>query len=433
MKRIRLAILTLLLLYPVLSLTHTSPVLFRRFILDPKGIGHREVGDIDGDGLNDIIALNERKEGDLIVWYRYPHWKKFVIAEIGKFKDYRKYRSCDMELGDLDGDGDLDIVGRIGRNDDLHGVNVWFENPRPQGDPWEGPWKRHDIGESPYVKDIEVADFDRDGKLDVVLRTHDDLYFWFQRDGGAWHKVTVRIHRKEGMEVGDLDRDGDLDVVLGGYWVETPSDPIKDRWVIHNIDEKWWNQRTGDWRDNCCKVAIADVNGDGRLDVILSHSEKPGYPVSWYEAPLDPKRGEWREHPIGQMDYCHSLKAADFDGDGDVDLLAAEMPRYTPQDAPVVIFLNRNKGLKWKEEVLARTGSYSAQIGDIGNDGDPDIIGLRNFDRPPIEIWENLKVKWQSHLPHRLPCLGKSARLRLRTRLQEPTSAVRLRSPSHRF
>ena len=146
------------------------------------------------------------------------------------------------------------------------------------------------------------------------------------------------------------------------------------------------------WRDNCCKVAIADVNGDGRLDVILSHSEKPGYPVSWYEAPLDPKRGEWREHPIGQVDYCHSLKAADFDGDGDVDLLAAEMPRYTPQDAPVVIFFNRNKGLKWEEEVLARTGSYSAQIGDIGNDGDPDIIGLRNFDRPPIEIWENLRV-----------------------------------------
>ena len=223
-----------------------------------------------------------------------------------------------------------------------------------------------------------------------IRDSHETLHIWLQRGADLWREVTVSIRRKEGMEVADLDRDGDPDIVLGGYWVETPSDPLKGKWAIHNIDEKWWNQDTGDWRDNCCKVAVADVNGDGRLDVILSHSEKPGYPVSWYEAPPDPKKGEWREHVIGQVDYCHSLKAADFDGDGDIDVLAAEMPRYTPQDAPVVIFINQGGGSRWETVLLSKTGSYSAQVGDIGNDGDQDVIGLRNFDRPPIEIWENL-------------------------------------------
>ncbi|HID55761.1 TPA: hypothetical protein EYP37_04470, partial [Candidatus Poribacteria bacterium] len=98
----RLGLTSLLIGLVIFTLISSSPLQFQYFVLDPEGVGHREVGDVDGDGFNDIVAINERKEGDLIVWYRYPHWEKFVIAEIGKFKDYREYRSCDMEVADLD-------------------------------------------------------------------------------------------------------------------------------------------------------------------------------------------------------------------------------------------------------------------------------------------------------------------------------------------
>jgi hypothetical protein len=190
------------------------------------------------------------------------------------------------------------------------------------------------------------------------------------------------------MAVADIDRDGDPDAVLNGYWIETPRDLERAEWKRHNIDGKWWTQKTGSWRDNCAKVAVADLNEDGRPDVLLSHSEKPEFPVSWYEAPADAKNGKWKEHAIGQIDYCHNLKPTDFDNDGDYDVLAGEMPRYEAPH-PVVVYVNQGGGLRWQEQELANTGSYSAAVGDLGSDGDVDVVGTRSYNQAPIEIWES--------------------------------------------
>lgn len=132
------------------------------------------------------------------------------------------------------------------------------------------------------------------------------------------------------------------------------------------------------------------MNADSYLDIIIDQAEDKAYPVSWYQAPADPKEGKWIEHVIGQVDKSHSLKVADFDNDGDLDVFAAEMPN-TAQEAPhpVLIFINEGDSLTWRTLVLADYGNYSAQIGDIDNDGDIDIIGLRNHNRAPIEMWRN--------------------------------------------
>ena len=367
---------------------YCGQITFEHAFIDAGAIGHREIGDIDADGFNDIAAVNTGGAKHTILWYGYPDWKKHTIADLNRFSDYKAYRSCDMELADIDGDGDLDVVGRIGRpKDDKHGINCWFENPGPA----KGrQWKRHDIGETEYVKDIEVRDFDLDGKQDVVVRMHTKVRLYLQNNPDSWSAVSTKIHDHEGMEVADLDRDGDPDIVLNGFWLETPSSLDSPAWIEHNIDEKWWNQSTRSWMDNNCKVTVADMNKDGCLDVLLSHSEKAGYPVSWYEGPADPKKGTWKEHVIGQVDKCHNLKVADFDTDGDLDVLAGEMPNIAREAPhPVIVFANEGEALKWKRQVLADHGNYSAQIGDIDNDGDIDIIGLRNHNRAPIEMWRN--------------------------------------------
>jgi hypothetical protein len=53
------------------------------------------------------------------------------------------------------------------------------------------------------------------------------------------------------------------------------------------------------------------------------------------------------------------------------------------------IMLNKDKGTRWDEVPVQSDGSYSAEMGDIDNDGDPDIVGIRNWDRAPTWIYRN--------------------------------------------
>ena len=120
-------------------------IAFDNIIIDNNAAGHREIADIEGDGQNDIVAVNEDlKGGHQIVWYRYPTWERNVIVNLDAIKDFQYYRACDMEIADLDRDGDPDVLGRIGLNNDVDGTICWFEHPGKLS--CNTLWQRHDIG-----------------------------------------------------------------------------------------------------------------------------------------------------------------------------------------------------------------------------------------------------------------------------------------------
>jgi len=343
-------------------------------------IGHvKTIGDCNGDGLPDIVVA---ATGNGMGWYEYPDWTYYqmVPASFG-------WRGDDVQAVDIDGDGDDDVIGSA--TDD--GNMYVLENPLPSGDPY-GLWPQHWIGSNgDYLKDVEIADFNADGKLDVVTRTNTTVSIFLQSSISAWTHVRQLsgLHKNEGMGVGPLDADDDPDIVLNGFWLETPSDLATGTFFEHTIDSSWYNQSGGGWRDNNAKVAVADMDGNGSQDVLLSHSEKSGYPVSWYEA-SDPT-GPWTEHVIGQVDHAHTLQPADADLDGDMDLFSAQMVDGS-SPYPVLLFINEGAGLSWTPQELASTGIYSGVIGDIGNDGDIDLIGVRSIelDEPKhLELWEN--------------------------------------------
>jgi len=110
---------------------------FEYIVIDDQTWGIRCIGDIDGDGFADIVARAETGSGDhSLAWYEYPNWDQHVIT------DPESYRSCDIELADIDGDGDLDVIMVI----DEPGKVYWYENPRPSGNP-AGIWpSRYYIG-----------------------------------------------------------------------------------------------------------------------------------------------------------------------------------------------------------------------------------------------------------------------------------------------
>ena len=373
---------------------------FKNVVVDHSVGGIRAVAHIDGDQYPDIVHCFWYDSAPL-AWYENQNsetWNKQIIRD-------NFYPVTDnFHMADMDGDGDQDII--MASSESKHSNDptvdnvqidevqiVWFENPRPLNDPRTFTWKEHAVGvhvdsNENYVKDIKAADFTGNGKPEIVVRSNVAVSIFHRDSSHLWRQIQyMEIHPHEGMDVGDVDGDGDPDIVLNGFWLECPEYPVNETWTEHIINEKWWTQ-TGDWTANNCKVRVKDINGDGCADVLLSHSERAGYPVSWYEWDSSDKDA-WKEHIIHTVDFCHTLQAADMDLDGDVDVVAGEMGKSDDPDQ-IIIFLNEGDGLSWKKQVVANNSIYSGQVADIDNDGDMDIVANRNWNEPPLEIWENL-------------------------------------------
>jgi hypothetical protein len=366
-------IVALTLLLVVSSLVFAE-IPFNHVIIDnagPKDPWAKIAGDINGDGFADV-AIGGR-QGPL-VWYAYPTWSKSVIADGG-------YNTVDGEMGDVDGDGDLDVV---------MGGLIWYENPRPNGNPAKTTWKAHKIADHP-THDVELADLDGDGDLDIVTRDQSEfghkagnkIYLWRQNADATWTRKVIDCPGGEGITLGDIDKDGDADIVIGGIWFENARDIVNGPWSAH---------RFGDWHPNAT-VQIADINNDSRPDIVLSPSELGGqsYKMSWFEAPADPKMDNWTEHIIVKPIECviHGLVTADMNGDGMIDVVSSEMHQGADPDE-VAVFINKANGSAWTKQVISTKGSHLIRAVDIGNDGDIDIIGA-NWSGPyqPVELWEN--------------------------------------------
>jgi FG-GAP-like repeat len=328
--------------------------------VDPWG---KSAGDLDGDGLPELLV--QGNSGDLVA-YHPPAFIRETIDLGGSF-------STDLEVADIDGVGGPDLVVIA------VGQLRWYEAPS---------WVSHMI-EDRTLHDVEVADLDLDDDIDIVARNQggsgNEIHLYRQDSPLTWFHRSLSIPAGEGLALADVDRDDDLDIVVESRWIENPGslDPAAP-WVQHVYSTSWaWDATF---------VATGDVNGDERVDIVLSPSESAGgsYRISWFEAPLDPT-GLWTEHPIelSVETVHHFVGVADLDNDGDLDVASAEMHQGADPDE-VKVFWNGGAGTSWTKQVLAGSGSHSMRLVDVDGDGDVDLFGA-NWSGPhqPVELWRN--------------------------------------------
>jgi PKD repeat protein len=312
-----------IMLIAVLLILTSTPVMsampFTHVVIDPAPPAQthcKAVGDIDGDGFSDaLVAGAHGASGEGFYWYEYPTWTKHTIVPPGTGF------TTDMQIGDVDNDGDIDAIIPKGFT---KGSSVWwYENPRPAGDPATDVWNEHYIGDAPS-HDIEVGDVNNDGKLDVVVR-HNETTLFLQNNPTSWTKVTLSTRPQEGTALGDIDKDGDVDVATGGYWLENPmpaGDPAFGPWTEHTIDSNWPDQASIHLADINQDGRMDAIIGPAETDnERLSWYAGPSDPKTgnWIEHVID-----------NSASYLHTFKSADMDRDGDFDIIGVNWHGETP-------------------------------------------------------------------------------------------------------
>ena len=234
-----------------------------------------ELGDIDGDGDADIIYGGGAPANHLLVRFAEPTSSGMFLGGTTISSDLGSIRA--LKVVDLDGDSDLDFV--VGASPVGPNEVVWFENLDGLG--MSGPKQILNTTTS-IPGALEAADFDRDGDLDIVAGSaggNDWKLDWNENLGsgnfGASSSINSTGFSGLPLQAFDVDLDGYIDVIAGGDGVS---------WYANDGQGGFGSQQpfltlpSGVTSD----LEAADINGDGVTDLVVGISDGGQGTVMWF-------------------------------------------------------------------------------------------------------------------------------------------------------
>lgn len=306
----------------------------------PESIWSVESLDANGDGRPDLVAMGQTRVFGLLA----PGWQPQVLG------DTQEPKLLYCVALDIDRDGDLDLA--LGR------YRVpWIE--------WRQARAEGRTVEPPQGPDFSIAWMENPGRI-----------------GNPWplHVLDRELNGTHGLCAGDLNGDGVPDLVADSIlgpsfarslaWYETPprGEVPSGRHLI--------TRGGADGRPHY--LDVADLNGDGRRDVLLGDSG--GGTFTWWEQPT--RTGEpWTRHLIAREDGATNLRAADINRDGRPDVVAS---------------CGHGRGVFWFEAPAwtrriidpELRDPHALAVGDFDGDGDPDVA-VASFGAKIVRWYEN--------------------------------------------
>ena len=295
---------------------------FQKNILEEKFYSEGAYyADINRDGSLDMIAGPFWFEGpDYKVRHEYAESKAIELESYSEF--FFNF------AGDFNGDGWVDILTVAFPGAAAH----WYENPQGKA----GHWKKTLAIAKVDNESPDLVDMDGDGQVDLIY-TQGGLAGFASYDTKmpyeTWKFRPVsspedKLRRTgHGIGYGDINGDGKLDMIVSEGWFEAPAtnDNPAATWKFHRFD----------FADAAAQLLVFDIDGDGKSDVVTSwHCHH--YGLLWYRQVQDADgQIAWEKHEIIPVEpnldsgdlritQMHAFDKADFNGDGRMDFVTGK-------------------------------------------------------------------------------------------------------------
>ena len=358
-SRFALVSLAILAVAPT-SLAQTPFLAGLEFDLGASGLD-AEAGDMDGDGLPDLVVAASGAQLEV-----------FLADGAGSLAPpviYIQSSVQSVSLADLDADGDLDVVTAFG----FAGPNVGLWTGGPGG----ALTLAGDLTAAGITREVEAADFDLDGVVDVAVRSEGVPAIQLALGQGVpsfapFTQVGVYTETVA-MEAADVTGDGLTDLVVG-------DDPgvvqiLRGAPVSGLI--------AGATLASCGKpraLELADLTGDGLLDIGVGCA--PGAPFALPAGSAveihvaDGLGGFALQGSVPLAPYPTGLASADLDGDGDADLAVATEFDYTVLLGTGTGFTPLGSWAAGKCDDFGCDWPVDVELVDVDLNGVPDLVGL---------------------------------------------------------
>lgn len=288
--------------------------------------------DLDADGRQDVVISAEGRTRSMFVAWA-PH-------EPGQVLDPGAWRAKAIPVTenvqqwmfaaplDIDGRHGIDVVaGGKGPGAQIG----WLESPADPRDP--AAWKWHPLHAVGWVMSLVAVDMDGDGDRDIAFS---DRYgpmtgcYWLENPGargahGRWplHPIGAQGREVMFMTVADIDGDGRRDVVASAKPGEV--------FLLRSVDAsgRTWEPRTLAFPagiGTAKGIAVGDLDLDGRLDLVISceHADGDRSGVVWLSPMTGPDRPAAHDISGAPGTKFDLIELVDLDGDGDLDVMTCE-------------------------------------------------------------------------------------------------------------
>lgn len=332
-------------------------------------------GDIDGDGMIDVASANHW--GESITWFKNLGNGQFgsliFIADLDN--------PLDISGADIDGDGDIDILATAVFSD----LVVWYENLDGLG-----AFSSQKIisDETININDVQAGDIDNDGDIDLVTGSSSSGVAWHENTDGLGNFapkqiINDNISNARAVSITDVDNDGDLDVVA------VSSSSFTLSWY-ENLDGEGDFGPIQILAGNALTksaVFAEDIDGDGDNDLVTTTNAENK--VEWRENLGGAGNFASPQVITTEAQGAISVFVTDLDNDGDMDVLSG-----SAQDAKVAWYENMDgQGSFGTQQIISTNAQavFSVQAADLDNDGDMDALSASRNDNK-VAWYENFTV-----------------------------------------